>query len=291
MAENQQTFRLEDQERVPNGARFQPLEAGKLGHRRQRVAGDERAASDSLPEPVGRLLPVRLTVRRVGPQVGDVAMLSERLASAHQVAAFLQARVEVVQQRAADLAHFLRSQRGLDSAADVTEVGLLRGDVPPCDRQVLVEQLGNGDVRIMLPSGTRELEQLDELDLRHDLGPAGLPEPDLAPGQRVFPCVHPGTPRPARRLLDVTAGLTRQATQLQSPRSTNESRIDRRGHKTRRWGGRGSNPRPADYEKHAQLQHAPGQQRCHAFVAMKAHMALDFTGRRSTPNPLVALPP
>jgi NAD(P)-dependent dehydrogenase (short-subunit alcohol dehydrogenase family) len=30
----------------------------------------------------------------------------------------------------------------------------------------------------------------------------------------------------------------------------------------RRWGGRGSNPRPADYEKHARLQHAPGQQRC-----------------------------
>jgi hypothetical protein len=29
-----------------------------------------------------------------------------------------------------------------------------------------------------------------------------------------------------------------------------------------RWGGRGSNPRPADYEKHAQLQHAPGLQRC-----------------------------
>ena len=29
-----------------------------------------------------------------------------------------------------------------------------------------------------------------------------------------------------------------------------------------RWGGWGSNPRPADYEKHAQSQHALDQQRC-----------------------------
>jgi hypothetical protein len=52
-------------------------------------------------------------------------------------------------------------------------------------------------------------------DLRLDLGPAGLPEPELAPGRRVLPGVHLGMPRPARQLLYVTAGPTRQATQLQ----------------------------------------------------------------------------
>jgi hypothetical protein len=52
----------------------------------------------------------------------------------------------------------------------------------------------------------------------------------------------------------------------------------------RRWGGRGSNPRPADYEKHAQPQHAPGQQRCLAGPTLGAQMTQGFLGRRSTPR-------
>jgi hypothetical protein len=215
VADDHQPFRLEDQKRVTDGTRFQSLKAGKLGHRRQRIARDERAASDRLPELAGRLLPLHPTVRRVGPQVGDVAMLSERLAGARQVAALLQARVEDVQQRTPDLAHFLRSPRGLDSAAYVTEVRLLRGDVSPGDRQVLVEQFGDGEVRVRLPPGPRELEHLAELDLRLDLGLAGLPELELAAGQRVLPGVYPGTPRPARQLLYVTLRLTRQTAELQ----------------------------------------------------------------------------
>jgi hypothetical protein len=189
---------------VAQGDRFQPLEPGELGHRRERITGGELPARNGFPEPAGRLLPLHPPVRRVGPQVGDVAMLGERLAGARQVAALLQARVEVVQQRAADLAHFLRSQRGHDGAAYVTEVRILRGDVPPCDRQILVKQLGDGDAQIRLPPGPRELKQPAELDLRLDLGPAGLPEPDLAAGQRVLPGVYLGAPRSARQLLYVT---------------------------------------------------------------------------------------
>jgi hypothetical protein len=51
-------------------------------------------------------------------------------------------------------------QRGLDGAADISEVGLLRGNVPPGDRNVLVEQFGDGDVRIRLPSCPRKREEL-----------------------------------------------------------------------------------------------------------------------------------
>jgi hypothetical protein len=68
-----------------------------------------------------------------------VAVLGERLASARQLAALLETRVEVIQQRAADLAHLLGPERGLDSAADVTEVGFLRGNFPPSDGDVCVE--------------------------------------------------------------------------------------------------------------------------------------------------------
>jgi hypothetical protein len=44
------------------------------------------------------------------------------------------------------------------------------------------------------------------------------------------------------------------------------------------WGRWGSNPRPADYEKYARPQYALDLQRCHAFVAMNARMALRFPG-------------
>jgi hypothetical protein len=127
-------------------------------------------------------------------------MLGERLADAPEIAALLQARVEVIQQRAADPAHFLDPERGLDGAADIPEVGLLRGDVPSGGEDVLVEQLGDGDVRVRLPPCACELEQLD------------------------------------KQLLYVTGGLTRQATQPQSRRSTNGSQIDRRSYRKRRWG-------------------------------------------------------
>jgi hypothetical protein len=123
-----------------------------------------------------------------------VAVLGERLAGTREVAALLQPRVEVIQQRAADLAHFLRPQHRLDRAPDVAEVGFRCGHVPPGDRNVLVEQLGHGDVRVGLTSCPREREQPAELDLRLYLGLPGLPEPDLAAGQRVLPGVYLGAP-------------------------------------------------------------------------------------------------
>jgi len=46
----------------------------------------------------------------------------------------------------------------------------------------------------------------------------------------------------------------------------------------------GSNPGPADYEKHARPQHAPGLQRCHALVLREHTWRWDFLRRRSTPR-------
>jgi hypothetical protein len=66
------------------------------------------------------------------------------------------------------------------------------------------------------------LEQLAELDLRGPFGLAGLAEPDLAARQRIDPGVH-----------------------LHAPGSAGESL-----YVSGRWGGWGSNPRPADYENY-----------------------------------------
>jgi len=53
---------------------------------------------------------------------------------------------------------------------------------------------------------------------------------------------------------------------------------------TRGVGRLGSNPGPADYEKHARPQHAPGLQRCHALVLREHTWRWDFLRRRSTPR-------
>jgi len=52
--------------------------------------------------------------------------------------------------------------------------------------------------------------------------------------------------------------------------------------KTSRWGGWGSNPGPADYEKHAQSQHLPDLQRCLASMPRMHTRHWEFTGCRST---------
>ena len=77
--------------------------------------------------------------------------------------------------------HCERHERGLDGTADVTEVSFLGGNVPPGDGDICVEQLGDGDARIGVPSHPRKLEQPAELNLRLDLGLAGLPEPISRP--------------------------------------------------------------------------------------------------------------
>jgi hypothetical protein len=45
-----------------------------------------------------------------------------------------------------------------------------------------------------------------------------------------------------------------------------------------KWGAKGWNPEPTDYEKHAQSQHVLDQQRCLTWHAMNAHMALGSPG-------------
>jgi hypothetical protein len=57
-------------------------------------------------------------------------------------------------------------------------------------------------------------------------------------------------------------------------RDLNYSKVSLRSGWSGEWGGRGSHPRPADYEKHPRPPHALELQRCHEFFAMRAHMTL-----------------
>jgi hypothetical protein len=86
------------------------LERRRLGSRPDEASPQRPKSWPQLPV---RLLPFRPHCGRVWSQVRDVAMLSERLAGAREVAALLQARVEGTQQRAADPAHFLDPSAGL----------------------------------------------------------------------------------------------------------------------------------------------------------------------------------
>src|SRR5207244_3243478 len=95
----------------------------------------------------------------------------------------------------------------------------------------------------------REREQPAELDLRLYLGSAGLPEADLAAGQRVSPGVYLGTPRSARQLLYVTGGDVRHVGRVHrhtviGPQSGPRGRLPMLLNSW--WGARGSNPEPTD---------------------------------------------
>ena len=98
---------------------------------------------------------------------------------------------------------------GLDGPADVPEVALPGGHVPPGCRHVLVEQLGHGDGRVGLASRYGLRQQLAELDLRGPLGLACLAEPDLPARQRVGPGVHLHAPGSAGELLYVSGRYSR----------------------------------------------------------------------------------
>jgi hypothetical protein len=93
VADDQQPFLCELEERVLDGAWLQSLEPGEFGYGGEVVAGEERTAGDSFSEPVGRLPPSRSRVGRVGSQVGDVTVLGERPTSTCQLAALLQTSV------------------------------------------------------------------------------------------------------------------------------------------------------------------------------------------------------
>ena len=170
---------------------------------------------------VSGLLPLGPRVGRVGPQVRDVAVLGERLAGAREIAASHQPGVQRVQQRAADLADLRGPDCRLDSPADIPEIALPRRHVPPGRRHVLVEQLGNRDGRVGLPSRCGLREQLAELDLRRPLGLACLPQPDLPTRQWVGRDIHLHSPRSARQLLSVsTRGANHDGTPDHRYRST-----------------------------------------------------------------------
>jgi hypothetical protein len=109
-----------------------------------------------------------------------------------------------VQQWAADLADLRGPEGGFDGPADIPEVAHPGGYVPPGCRHVLVEQLGDGDVRVGLPPGLGHREQLAELDLRRPFGLTCPPQPDLTARQRVDPGVYLHAPGSAGESLYVS---------------------------------------------------------------------------------------
>jgi hypothetical protein len=128
-----------------------------------------------------------LRVGRAGPEVRDVAVLSEGPAGLREVAAPHQLDVQRIQQRPADPADLHGPGGGLDGPADIPGVVHPGGHVPPGCRHVPVEQLGHGDVRVGLASRCGLLKQLAELDLRRPFGLTCLAEPDLTARQRSIP--------------------------------------------------------------------------------------------------------
>jgi hypothetical protein len=54
-------------ERVPDSSRFQPLEPGEVGHRRQGVTRGQLPRADRCPHTIRGLLPFEPGVGRVGP--------------------------------------------------------------------------------------------------------------------------------------------------------------------------------------------------------------------------------
>jgi hypothetical protein len=119
--------------------------------------------------------------------------------------------------------------------------------MPLRDLRILVEQLSDGRAGLRLTPGHNLLEQLAELNLRGNLGLAGLPEPDLTTGQRVLPCVHPDTPGPRSvAALRDQRGLVATKRRFAALTSVREAKVQK---VVSWWGGWGSNPRPADYEE------------------------------------------
>ena len=181
-----------------------PLERLEFADRGQRRPRRQRARPDRLPQSAGHLLPADRPGSRVRPQIRHVPVLGKRPAVARQVAALLQPRIHHVQHRPAHLADLQMAQCGFDRLPDVPLVSLPGGQVPLGERGVLVQQLSHGSAGLGLPAGLRLLEELPELDLRANLGLAGLPEPDLTAGQRVLPGLHLDAEGPAGQLLYVT---------------------------------------------------------------------------------------
>ncbi len=115
----------------------------------------------------------------------------------------------------------------------------------PVPVSVLGAELGRvpTGARHRVPPGLRERKQLTVLYLGGELALAGLPEPDLAAGQQVLSGVDLGTPRATRQLLYVTGRGAWHGTADIGPRTGSTGNAGRTINL--RWGGWGSNPRPA----------------------------------------------
>ena len=199
-----QSVRSEDLESCPDDAGADALRGAQFGDRRQHVARGEAAGLDGVGEHIGDLLRGRTAVAGPDHQIRNVAMLDERPAGARQVAAALQPRVQLVEDRAADLPHFDMSQSGLDGTADEALVGLPRGHVPRSNQRVLIQECRDGGGGLRGAALGSILKQPAELDARLPLGLGGGLEADGTPGERIGPDVYGDAVRPARQLLYVT---------------------------------------------------------------------------------------
>ena len=200
--DDDQVVRGELLEGVPDDAAADALEGAYLGDRRQLVARGQAGRGENLRD----LQLGRAAISWVDHQGRDVAVLGEGPPGTGQVATALQPRVQLIQDRAANLPHLQVPEGGLDSAADESLVGLPGGHVPRRDGRVLVQEPGHRRVGLRRPAFGCFLEQPAQLDVGLPLGLGGGLEADPPLGDRIDPGIHPGTPRPARQLLYAAFG-------------------------------------------------------------------------------------
>ena len=119
-----------------------------------------------------------------------------------------QPRVEALRQLGIDLPGLLGAQRRVDVQADQV-VALLAASHPEVgDVQPLLDRLADRDPRLGMLLLVDLALQPRESDLGVGHGGARLPQPVLAPGQRIDAGVHDRPVAPRRKLLDVAADAT-----------------------------------------------------------------------------------
>ena len=148
-----------------------PWSAGQLGDRRQRRRPGRAARSGSPPQRRPRPAASPGAGRRgSGRRTGTLRCSVNGLPVHARSPQRFSARVQRVEQGAADLPHLHGPEGRLDGAADVPEVALPRGHVPLGDRAYWSSSCAT----VRADSGWRPsdglLEQLAELDLRRPFG-------------------------------------------------------------------------------------------------------------------------
>ena len=121
-----------------------------LAHRRQPFSRPELSGADRLGERVGDLPVCGTGISWVDCENRHIAVLGEGPASACEIAAPAEPRVERVQHGAAQFPQLHATQGRLDRAVDISLVAFPGGDVQIGDGHVLVEQVAHRGGRLRL---------------------------------------------------------------------------------------------------------------------------------------------